>query len=169
MSTLLIALLVIMFIALCIVILIYAGKRRERKLKDNILDYLRKITFETGVQNGFQKHLVHQMVVIDEVTAKLLVIDHRSLLTYDVYDFKFINNIKVMTQEQTLHTRNGNKPETIVTQIGVQFTDKDGSHKLLVSYDHIEHNIYQKDVYDREARNLCEKIKEVQKIKTVET
>jgi len=109
------------------------------------------------------------MVVIDEVTAKLLVIDHRSLLTYDVYDFKFINNIKVMTQEQTLHTRNGNKPETIVTQIGVQFTDKDGSHKLLVSYDHIEHNIYQKDVYDREARNLCEKIKEVQKIKTVET
>ena len=165
MSTLVVALLVITLIALAIALLVYAGKRAKRKLKNKILNYVHQVTRETGVHNDFQKHLVHQTVIIDELMGKLLVIDHRKMLSHEVYDLRYVDNIRVITEQQALHPRNRSKPDTIVTKVGVQFTQKDGGHRLLVLYDHLEHNIYQMDVYVREAKILCEKIQIVQKIK----
>ncbi len=153
-------------IILVVTILLYAARRRKKLLQDKLGSYLSKVTAATGIIISFQKHLVHQLIVLDEEERKLLVIDHKNELKHHVYPIDAISNMNVYYNNEVLPSIGNQKSENITKQVGVRFnseTMKD--EQYLVLFDHTEHSIYLKEEFEKEASQIRDKLLQFQKNK----
>ena len=159
-------LLIIVFILLPVVIIIFLlstlQKRQKKRKKEGYLKYLNEIKNETGISVGFQKQLFKQLVVLDEVNKKLLVIDRREkLYDYTLFNLNELKSFSIKHINETI-TLNGKdkKTETYTKQIGLEVvpTGNNQPNKLIVFFDHIEHNIMMKAEMEKEALQLQERL-----------
>jgi len=156
----------IVSIILVVTILLYAARRRKKLLQDKLGSYLSKVSADIGIINSFQKHLVHQLIVLDEEERKLLVIDHKNELKHHIYPIDAISNMNVYYNNEILPAIGNHKSENITKQVGVRFnleTMKD--EQYLVMFDHTEHSIYLKEDFEKEASHLRDKLLQFQKNK----
>lgn len=161
MSEIVIALLLIVPVLLVIVVLSYSHKMQKRKRQDKLSAYLYEVADQPGFKPGFQKHLLHQLVLIDESSRKIVVISHyENNFPHEQLSLDYIKSIKVVNLKGTVKTDNQNKKtEVVTTQIGVEIvSEKPGKEIFLIVYDHIEHNIFQMADLEDEARELQEAI-----------
>jgi hypothetical protein len=157
MSEIVIALLLIVPVLLVIVVLSYSHKKQKRKKQNKLSAYLYEVTDQPGFKPGFQKHLLHQLVLIDESSRKILVIGHHeNNFSHEQLSLDYIKSIKVVNLKETVKADHQNKKtEVITTQIGVEIvSEKPGKEIFLIVYDHIEHNIFQMADLEEEAREL---------------
>jgi len=145
-----IALLLLVPIFIVIAILNIANVKRRKKAQNRIHEYITEATKKTGITIHYQKQLIHQTIIIDEKSRKLLIIDHKGIaFSYDLCPLDTVKRIEVIHQKQ----------EHITTKIGVELSlGKTGEEKFLTLYDYVEHNIYQLADFEREARQLQDKI-----------
>ena len=152
-------------IILVVIILIYAASRRKKLLQDKLAIYLKKVIAEAGFNNSFQKHLVHQLIVLDEEERKLLVIDHKNELRHDIYPIDGISNMNIYYNNEVLPSIGNQKSEKVIKQIGVRFNlERMKDEQYLVLFDHTEHSIYLKEGFEKEASQLLDKLLQFQKI-----
>jgi hypothetical protein len=161
MSEIVIVLLLIVPVLLVITVLSYSHKKQKRKKQDKLSAYLYEVTGQPGFKAGFQKHLIHQLVLIDEGSRKILVIGHHeNNFSHEQLFLDHIKSVKVVNLKETVRTDDQNKKtEVVTTQIGVEIAlEKPDKEIFLVIYDHIEHNIFQMSDLEKEARELQEAI-----------
>ena len=157
MSEIVIVLLLIVPVLLVIVILSRSHKKQKKKQMDKLSAYLFEATDGFGSKIDFQKHLVHQFIVIDETSRKLLIVDHRENLSHECLSLEYMRSAKVVSLKDTVRANDQNKKtETITKQIAVELAfERPEKEILLVVYDHIEHNIFQMADLEKEAGELC--------------
>ena len=149
-------------IFIVIAILNIANKKRRRKAQGKILDCIAEAAKQTGISNHYQKQLIHQTVIIDEKSRKLLIVDHNKVpFSYNVYPLEAIRGIQVINHKQSfLINGKGQKHDRITTKIGIELTlEKGGDENLLILYDYLEHNIFQMADFEKEAHQLQDTIK----------
>ncbi|MBO9682208.1 MAG: hypothetical protein J7502_05985 [Flavisolibacter sp.] len=157
MSEIITVLLLIVPVLLVIAIVSYSHKKRKRKQKDKLSVYLHEATGGAGFKPDFQKHLVHQLVLIDEGSRKILVVNHHEDLSHEQLSLDFIKTVKVVNLKETIKADDQKRTEIITKQIGVEVSfEKPEKEIFLVVYDHIEHNIFQMTDLEKEARELQE-------------
>jgi hypothetical protein len=157
MSEIIITLLLIVPILVVIAILSYSHKKRKRKQQDKLSAYLHEAAGGAGFQPAFQKHLVHQLVLIDEGSRKILVVSHHGDLSHEQLSLDYIKTVKVINLKETIKADDQKRTEIITKQIGVEVSfEKPEKEIFLVVYDHIEHNIFQMTDLEKEARELQE-------------
>lgn len=156
MSEIIIALLLIVPVLLVIAVLSYSHKKKKQKKQDKLSAYIRDIAGLKDVKPGFQKHLVHQLVLIDNTSRKILVVNHHENLSHEQLSLDYIRSAKVVSLKETIRTDDQNKKtEVITTQIGVEVCfEKPEKEIFLIVYDHIEHNVFQMADLETEAREL---------------
>jgi hypothetical protein len=160
MSEIVIALLLIVPVLLVIAILSYSHKKQRLKRQNQLSAYLFELTDEPGFKSTFQKHLVHQLVLIDEALRKILVVDHQENLSHERLSLDYVKSVKVLNVKETVMADSQNKKTEVITkQIGVEVAfEKPDKEIFLVVYDHITHNIFQMADLEKEARELQEMI-----------
>ena len=160
MSEIVVALLLLAPVLLVVLLLINSRKRQKKKTQEKLSAYLRGIADQVGIKYSFQKELIHQIVIIDESSRKILVIDHREHpLSHEQFSLDFIKTLRVVNLKQTIRNEQDKKAEVITTQIGVEIAfEKPDKEILIVFYDHIEHNIFQMAELEKEAWQLHENI-----------
>ncbi|HEX6430294.1 MAG TPA: hypothetical protein VF008_21530, partial [Niastella sp.] len=91
MSDIVITLLLIVPIFIVIVILNKGNKNRRKKAQKRINAYITEATRQTGITNYYRKQLIHQTVIIDESSRKLLIIEHKGeAFSHDLYPLDVI-------------------------------------------------------------------------------
>jgi hypothetical protein len=157
MSEILIALLLIVPVLLVIAILSRSHKKEKKRQMDKLSAYLFEVTDGFGSKIDFQKHLVHQFIVIDETSRKLLIVDHHENLSHECLSLEYMRSAKVVILKDTIRADDqSKKTETITKQIGVELVfERPEKEIVLVVYDHIEHNIFQMADLEKEAGELC--------------
>lgn len=157
MSEIVIALLLIIPVLLVIAILSYSHKKKKRKKQDKLSAYLHNATNESGFKPSFQKHLVHQLVLIDEGSRKILVVNHYENLSHEQLFLDYMKSVRVINLKETIKADDQKRTEVITKQIGVEISfEKPEKEIFLVVYDHIEHTIFQMADLEKEARELQE-------------
>ena len=157
MSEILITLLLIVPILIVIAIVSYSHKKRKRKQHDKLSAYLHEATGGAGFKPDFQKHLVHQLVLINEGSRKILVVGHHEDLSHEQLSLDYIKTVKVINLKETIKADDQKRTEVITKQIGVEISfEKPEKEIFLVVYDHIEHNIFQMADLEKEAQELQE-------------
>jgi hypothetical protein len=143
-------------------------KRNKKRKEQGYLTFLNKVKEETAIIVGIQKQLINQLVVLDEVQKKLLIIDRQDdQYSYNLFDLNELKGCRIKhITTSVMPAEKGKKSETYTTQIGLEIVagGKNELNKLLVFYDHIEHNILVKAEKEKEASDLLEKIKKLAKI-----
>jgi hypothetical protein len=165
MSDIIIALLLIVPIIIVVVTINRTNKRRKKKAQKRINAYITEATRQTGITNYYRNQLVHQTVIIDESSRKMLIIDHKGeAFSHNAYPLDALKGSLIMNDKQSFTPEGkGQKPEHITTRIGVKVTfEKNGTEQFLVLYDYLEHSIYQMADLEKEACQLHDKIKEAQ-------
>lgn len=159
MSEILIALLLIIPVLLVIAVLSYSHKKKKRKKQDKLSAYLHNATGGSEFKPSFQKHLIHQLVLIDDSSRKILVVNHHESLSHEQLSLDYIKTVKVVNLKETIKADDQKRTEVITRQIGVEISfEKLEKEIFLVVYDHIEHNIFQMADLEQEARELQEVI-----------
>ena len=160
MSEVIIVLLLLIPIFLVVAILNNSHKKQKKKAAEKITAYINNVAAQLGISQSFQQRLVHQTVLLDENSKKLLVVNHKdSAFAHAVYDLRTIKSVKVKNCSQTWIPEGRKKPETFTTQIGVEIIpEKAGAEMFLALYDHVEHNIMQMTGFQEEARELQDRI-----------
>lgn len=161
MHDILIALLLLAPIVIVIAILKRSHKNQKKKRQDQLNAYLAHVAAQEALTPSFEKHLVHQMIVLDEANRKLLVIDQKGgSFSHELFLLDEIRNVRLFTHtDVSLPAGKDGKSENFTTAIGVELiTGKTGASKFLTLYDHVEHNIYQMSELEAEARQLQAKI-----------
>src|SRR3954463_12064643 len=101
MSDVVIVLMLLVPIAIVIFILNKAVKRRKKKAQKRINAYITEATRQTGITNYYRKQLVHQTVIIDESSRKLLIIDHKGeAFSHNVYPLDALNGSLIINDKQ---------------------------------------------------------------------
>lgn len=162
MSDLVITLLLIVPIFIVIVILNKVNKKRKKIAQKRINTYITEATSQTRITNYYRKQLIHQTVIIDESSRKLLIVDHKDdVFSHEVYPLDAIKGAFIIKDSQSYTPEGkGQKQEHIITKIGVKVVfDKSSAEQFLVFYDYQEHNIYQMADFEKEACQLHDKIK----------
>lgn len=156
MSEIIIALLLIVPVLLVIGILSYSHKKKKQKQQHKLSAYIRNVTGLNELKPGFKKHFVHQLVLIDSSSRKILVVNHHENLSHELLSLDYMKSAKVVTIKETIRTDDqSKKTEVITTQIGVEICfHKPEKEVFLIVYDHIEHNIFQMADLETEAREL---------------
>lgn len=157
-----IALLLLVPIFIVIAILKFANRKRREKAQGKILDSISEATKQTGITNHYQKQLIHQTIIIDEKSRKLLIIDHnKASFSYNVYPLEAIKGTQVINHKDSFLVNEKNqKHEHITTKIGVELIlEKAGDEKFVILYDYLEHNIYLMADFEKEAHQLQDTIK----------
>ena len=171
MSTLWIVIILVIPIALVIFLLNRAHKKQLQKIDKRNSIYLQQVIKQTGLVNNFQKKLSHQLVILDEVNRKLLVIDHvDSTYSHRLYELDDIKALEVLHVKQIMGSEGKNtRSETFTSYIGLQIVCENGtsSKQLLVFYDHLKHNVFLMADMEKEAKQLQQTIKETIKKKVV--
>ena len=160
MSEIVIILLLLAPVLLVVLILNNSRKKQKKKKQEKLTAYLHSITDEAGMKHSFQKQLIHQMVIIDESSRKIIVVNQREPhLSHEQYSLDFIKMLKVTNLKQSIAGEQNKKAEVITTEIGVEITfEKPDKEVFLVFYDHIEHNIFQMADLEKEAWQMHERI-----------
>lgn len=159
MSEIIIVIILIMPVVLVIAVLNYTHKKRKTKTREEIGAYLDQITKEHRLHPGFRKKLVHQTVLVDGASSKIVVVNHKdNQFSHDIFSMDAIKNRKVVTVKQVIPLDEGSrKTEVITTQIGVEISfTKPEKEIFLVSYDHRDQSIFQMADMEKEARQLNE-------------
>ena len=136
MSDIIIVILVIMPVLLVIAGLNYSHKKRKRKAGEELSAYLYKLTNQHGINHSFRRTLVHQLILIDGTSRKLIVVNHRdNQFTHEMLSLDAIKSMKVTSVKQAFPVDEGNKrTEVITTQIGVEISfSKPDKELFLVS------------------------------------
>ena len=169
MSTPAVALLLLVPIMFFAFIIYYSRKRRKKEFNDKISEYVRHVSHQNGIESSFQQQLIHQMIIFDNKAEKLLVIYHDDVLTHDIIDLDSVSRITVFHNKYDLPGNNGDKSDTIVTQIGLQILlAKTGEEKFLALYDHTRHNIYEREGCEKAAWQLYHRMVKLQNRKKAE-
>ncbi len=171
MSELIIVLLLLVPVVVVVAILINGQKKRKKKVQDKLFAYLHEVIQHHGIVPGYQKQFVHQLVIVDEKNRTFLIVNYKDgRFSYDLFPLGAIRSIKVVNHKQTLVSdEKGGKPEIFSTQIGVAVElEKNESEKFLTLYDYVEHNIYHMAELEKEAAQLCERIKKALNGKPIE-
>jgi hypothetical protein len=160
MSDLVIVLLLIVPIIIVVIILNNATKRRKKQIQKRINTYIAEATRQNGITNYYRKQLVHQTVIIDEKTRKLLIVDHNGIYSHEMYPLDAVKGNQVVNQKTAFTIEGkGLKQEHLTTKIGVELTFKMiDAEKFITLYDHLEHNVYHMAELEKEAHQLREKI-----------
>jgi len=160
MSEIVIVLLLLVPVFLVVAILNRSHKKQKKKAQDRLSDYLNERTEELGMKHSFRKQLVHQLVIIDDIARKILVVSGRDQFSHELYSLDFIKTLRVVNQKQSfIVDEKSKKSETITTQVGVEIAfEKPQKEIFLTLYDHVEHNIFQMADLEKEAWQLHERI-----------
>jgi hypothetical protein len=161
MSDLLIVLMLLAPIFIVVVILNYASRKRRKNDRAKVLEYIVAVARRTGVACDHHHQLVHQTVIIDEKSRKLLIIDHaRAVFSYDEYSLDEIREVKVEHHKQVfMQEDKGKRQEHITTTIGLELiVGKSRENKFLTVYDYAAHSIYQMKDFENEALVLKTRI-----------
>jgi hypothetical protein len=156
-----IALLLLVPIVIVIIILNNASRQRKKKAQKKINAYVAEATRQTGITNYFRKQLIHQTVIMDERSKKLLLIEHKdNVFSFNVYPLDAVKNVLVLNETQSFTPEGkGQRPETLTKRIGLEITFKKGDdEKFLTLYDYLEHNVYAMRDFEKEAHELRDKI-----------
>lgn len=149
-------------IALVIILLNYSNNKKNKRIKDQYLFYFSTIKPETGIEGGDLVQLVHQFIVLDEVTRKLLVIDRtEKTFTHTLYEQGEIKIANLKSIAQPVNSGPGSS-EQITTQSGINIISKDsvGRDTFIVFYDHAHQNVSVRVEMENKARAFLKKIKE---------
>lgn len=159
MSEIVIALLLIVPVLIVTAVLSYSHKKKKKKKTDKLAAYVHEVTDQPAFKPHFQKHLVHQLVVIDEGLQEILIVNHhKDNLTHQQFSIDNIGSAKVVSLKETIRI-DDKRTELITSQIGVEIRFKKPEKEVfLVVYDHIEHNIFQMADLENEARELHKRI-----------
>lgn len=160
MSDIVIALFLLVPIAIVIIILNSANKRRKKNAQKKINAFITEATRQTGITNYYRKQLVHQTVIIDERNKKLLLVDHNGIYSFDVYPLDAVKNVLVINETKSLMPAGkGQKQENLTTKIGLKITfKKNDEEKFVTLYNYLDHNIYMMRDFEKEAHELRDKI-----------
>ena len=171
MSTVWIMVLLIVPIAAVIIALNLTHKRQKQKVDKRNKAYLHQVMTQTGIINGFQKELVHQLVLLDDTKRRLLIIDHvNHTYSHTLYELDDIKGIELINLKRFIPSHEGNKKsESYTSQIGLEIISGNGtpSKQLLVFYDHIKHSVYLMAEMEKKAKQLQQRIKEAKAKKQV--
>ena len=164
MSTLLLVVILVLPIVLVIFLLNRNHKKQLQKIEKRNRIYLQQVMEQTGLVNSFQKELANQLLILDEVSRKLLVIDHvDSTYSHRLYELDNIKTMEVVHVKQVMgNNGKSRKSETFTSHVGLQIVSENGtsSKQLLVFYDHLKHNVFLMADMEKEAKELQKKIKE---------
>ncbi len=164
MSQIVIVLLLIVPMVAIIVMLSNANRKRRNRERTKIHEYITGVIRQTGIENNYQQHLIHQTIVIDEQDKKLLVIDHKEAdFSYEVISLENMRDTRIISDKYSFKSDDkSNRQETITTRIGVSLLpEKAGTECILTFYDHIAHNVHQVNDFEKEAQQLKSKIDDV--------
>lgn len=145
-------------------------KKQQQKADKRISVYLQQIMEQTGLINSFQKNLSHQLVILDDVNRKLLVIDHvDQTYSHTLYELDDIKGIEVINKRVMAADERNKKAAGFTSQVGLEIIPADGSDpkKLLVFYDHLKHSVYLMAEMEQEAKQLGQRIKEAKTKKQI--
>ena len=159
MSDIIIVIILIMPVVLVIAVINYTHKKRRTKAHEELGVYLDQIIKKHRIHPGFRKKLVHQLVLVDGASGKIVVVNHKdNLFSHEIFSMNAIKNRKVITVKQVIPLDEGSrKTEVITTQIGVELSfTRPEKEIFLVSYDHRDQNIFQMAEMEKEARQLNE-------------
>jgi hypothetical protein len=151
-------------IIIVVVTINITNKRRRKKAQKKINAYITEATRQTGITNYYRKQLVHQTVIIDENSRKMLIIDHKGdAFLHNTYPLDALKGALINDKQSFTPEGKGQKPEHITTRIGVKVTfEKNGTEQFLILYDYLQHSIYQMADLEKEACQLHDKIKKAQ-------
>ena len=159
MSDIIIVILLIMPVVLVVTALNYTHKKRKSKAREELGTYMDQVTKEHRIRPAFKKKLIHQLVMVDGASGKIVVVNHKdNQFSHEIFSIDAIKNMKVITVKQVIPLDEGNrKTEVITTQVGVEISfTRPEREILLVSYDHRDQNIFQMAEMEKEARQLNE-------------
>lgn len=160
MSDLIIGLSLVLPVVLVIWLLNYSRKSKKKKFNRQLADYIQQITTQYHLNPGFQQQLTFQSVLIDDDRGKLIVIDHKHDFKHKAYVLNDIINSSMSYLTNTFIGEKNEKPETFIAHIGVKINfESRHDDVVLILYDHIEHSIYQREQYEKQAIELHEIIK----------
>jgi hypothetical protein len=163
MSTVWIAVLLIVPIVAVVMALNLSNKRQKKKIDKRNSLYLQQVMEQTGIVSSFQKQLTHQLVIVDDVSRRLLVIDHvDNTYSHVLYELDDIKDPEIINVKQVIPGYDNNKSESFTSHIGVQLISGNGtnSKQLLVFYDHVKHSLYLMTEMQQEARKLQQRIRQ---------
>lgn len=160
MSEIVIILLLLAPVLLVVFILNNSRKKQKKKKQEKLSAYLHSITDQAGMKHSFEQQLIHQMVIIDESSRKIIVVNQREHhLSHEQYSLDFIKTVKVVNVKQTIPGEQNKKGEVITTEIGVEIVfEKPDKEVFLVFYDHTEHTIFQMAELEKAASQMQERI-----------
>lgn len=133
-------------------------RRQKKKREKGFLEYLHSIQGEIRINISRHWHLVHQLVALDEVNKKLLVIDqHNDQYSHAEFRLKDLKSYLVKYLKETNETGPSDKTGQVTSQIGIELVPAgNGDRKLIVFYDHVAQNINLRDDMEKEAFRLRE-------------
>ena len=161
MSELFIVLLLIVPIAIGVLLVNSSHQKQKKKKQDAYIGYLNQVKNTTGVNPTYTKQLHTQMLALDEVNRKLLVIDqHEGNYNYALFDLPTLKSYELKHVKETVMLEGGKKSETFTSLVGVNLVPAGAERgKLIVFYDHQEHNVMAMQVIEKEALLFHNKIK----------
>jgi hypothetical protein len=159
MSEIVIALILLAPVLLVVLLLNNSRKKQKKKTQEKLSAYL-GVIIPGGITKSFQKQLVHQLVIIDEGSRRILLVNHHEHpLSHEQYSLDYIKTLKVANIKQTIRDEQSKKTEVITTHIGVEIGfEKPDKEILIVFYDHMKHSIFHMADMEKEAWELHEKI-----------
>jgi hypothetical protein len=163
MSELFIVLILMIPIVIGAILVNSSHKKQKKKKQDAYLKYLNQVIAGTGFNPTYKKILHTQMLALDEVNRKLLLIDRKNdAYSHAFFDLTALKSYDLKHVKETVLLEGGKKSETFTSLMGLDLIPGNGeSSKLIVFYDHHEHNIMSLQVIEKEALQMKDRIKEL--------
>jgi len=165
MSESVIALLMLLPIAILIIFLNRSGKSQIKKKEAGFLNYLKQVKEENGIHVSFKQLLHKQLVVLDEMSKRLLVINgENGHYSYSLFKFHDLKSYEVKHVKQSfMPDAKKKKSETITIQVGLEIVSRSADQPgIFISfYDRDVYNIISLGVLEKEAMRLKDRIREL--------
>jgi hypothetical protein len=162
MSEIFIVLILLIPIAIGAILVNSSHKKQKKKKQEAYLKNLEQVKAETGFHPTYTKHLHTQLIALDEVNRKLLVIDNKNdVYSHTLFDLTDLKSYDLKHVKETVLLEGGKKSETFTSLMGLDIVPAANGErsKLIVFYDHHEHNIMSIQVIEKEALQLKERIR----------
>lgn len=137
-------------------------KRRKRKAEAGRHAYYKLIAGETGFTSSFHVNLIYQLVILDESSRKMLVIDQNdNSYVHALFSLEEIRSVQVLNIKKIIEpTGTSGKAESFTDRIALEILPgKNGDPgKHIIFYDRMRHSIYEMSGLEKEAEQLKERI-----------
>jgi uncharacterized membrane protein len=90
MSEIIVAILLIVPVALVIIILNYLNKKQKKKAHNRLSAYVSQITNQFQIKQSFWRCLPYQLVIVDDESREILVVDHNVIIICHMNCFRWI-------------------------------------------------------------------------------